>query len=141
MSYKIRLSTEQSYQLADQMNQVSSKKLSRRLLAISLRHYGYPIHDIALLTGVSEKTVTAWIKAFLAGGFEQLLHLQYPKRRDSKLAPHEEAIRAYQAQHPQARIEDLQQWLATEHGLQVEYSWLYRYLERHDLWKNQSDAE
>jgi transposase len=135
MSYKIRLTTEESYQLADKMNEVGSKKLSRRLLAISLRHYGYPIKEIALLTGVSEKTVTAWIKAFLAGGFDQLLQLHYPTRKPSKLAPYEAAIRQYRAQHPAARLEDLQAWLKDAHGVEVEYSWLYRYLERHGLWE------
>ena len=136
MSYKVRLTTEQSYQLADKMHEVASKKLSRRLLAISLRHYGYPIQEIALLTGVSEKTVTNWIKAFLAGGFDQLLALHYPKRKGSKLSPYEESIRQYQQDHPEARLEDLQRWLAETHGLEVEYSWLYRYLERHGLWRN-----
>lgn len=135
MSYKIRLTTEESYQLADKMNEVGSKKLSRRLLAISLRHYGYPIKEIALLTGVSEKTVTAWIKDFLAGGFDRLLQLHYPKRKQSKLAPFEAAIRQYRAQHPEARLEDLQAWLKVVHGVEVEYSWLYRYLERHELWE------
>ena len=133
MSYKIRLSTEESYQLADRMNEVGSKKLSRRLLAVSLRHYGYPIREIALLTGVSEKTVTSWLKAFLAGGFDELLQLHYPKRKGSKLAPYESAIRQYRAQHPEARLEDLQAWLKNQHGVEVEYSWLYRYLERHGL--------
>lgn len=138
VSYKIRLTTEQSYQLADKMNETSSKKLSRRLLAISLRHYGYPIGEIALLVGVSEKTITTWIKSFLAGGFDELLQLNYVKRRNSKLAPYEDEILAYQESNPQARLEDLQQWLKETHEIEVEYSWLYRYLDRHGLWKKDS---
>ena len=43
MSYKIRLSTEEAYILADKMQEIQNKKLSRRLLAISLRHYGYKV--------------------------------------------------------------------------------------------------
>jgi transposase len=133
MSYKIRLSTEETYLLADKMNEIQDKKRSRRLLALSLRHFGYPVKDIALIVGASEKTVTEWMKSFLAGGFDGLLQMHYPKRRGSKLAPYETAIRDFRQKNPEATLEDVQQWLKQEKGLEVEYSWLYRYLERHDL--------
>lgn len=122
------------------MKEIDHPKLSRRLLAISLRHYGYPVKQIALLTGVSEKTVTEWFKLFLRGGFDELLGLNYPKDRGSKLAPHQADIRRYWADHPQARLEDLQQWLLDTHGVEVEYSWLFRYLKRHGLLP-QSDGD
>lgn len=133
MSYKVSLTTAQSYELADLLQEIQSKKLSRRLLAISLRHYGYKVKDISKIIGVSEKTITQWIKLFLAGGFEALLALHYPKRRDSRLAPYEEAIRTFRADHPQAKLEALQLWLKEVHQVEVEYSWLYRYIERWEL--------
>lgn len=133
MSYKVSLTTEESYILADKMKEVKNKKLSRRLLAISLRHFGYKVRDISLIVGVSEKTITSWIKMFLEGGFEQLLGLNYPKKRQSKLEPYQEAIRSFRRKRPGAKLEDLQQWLEEEHGLKVEYSWLFRYIELHKL--------
>ncbi|MEO0896597.1 MAG: helix-turn-helix domain-containing protein [Bacteroidota bacterium] len=133
MSYKVSLTTEESYYLADKMKEIQNKKLSRRLLAISLRHFGYKVKDISLIVGVSEKTVTSWIKMFLDGGFDKLLALKYPERRNSRLAPYEEAIKGYRAKYPNAKLEDVQAWLAETYKIDVEYSWLYRYIERYDL--------
>ena len=133
MSYKVNLTTEETYILSDKMKEITDKKRSRRLLAISLRHFGYKIKDISLITGVSEKTVTSWIKMFLDGGFDALIKLDYKPRFNSKLAPYQEAIRQYRNENPDALLADLQLWLKETHDVEVEYSWLYRYIERHQL--------
>lgn len=133
MSYKIQLSTEETYVLADKMQEVKNKKLSRRLLAISLRHFGYQIKEISLIVGTSEKTVTNWIKLFLEGGFDGLLKLKYQRDKGSKLEPYKTTIEQYFSEHPRAKLADLQAWLAQNHQVKVEYSWLYRYLELHKI--------
>lgn len=133
MAYKIRLSTEETYRLADLMQSVKQKRQSRRLLAISLRHYGYKISAIATLTGVSSRSVTHWLKRYTEGGLEALLEFDYPRDRDSRLRPLVPAIVRYWQVHPAAKIKDLQAWLEVEHQVSVEHSWLYRYLELHEL--------
>ncbi len=133
MSYRIKLSTEESYFLADKMQTVANKKLSRRLLAISLRHYGYSVRQVALLTGVSTKTVSGWLKLFVEEGFDGLLSLNYPKERNSRLQPYQSQIQEFWEEHPEATLQQLQAWLKNEHQLEVEYSWLYRYLDLHQL--------
>lgn len=133
MSHKIHLTLAETYLLADRMAQTKNKKLNRRLLAVSLRHFGYKIRDIAAVTGVSERTVTKWMKLFLESGIDGLLEQHYPAERGSVLQPHRESIRQYWQDHPDSRLEDLQAWLASEKQVAVEYSWLYRYLERNGL--------
>lgn len=133
MSYKLRLTTEETYILADKMKAITQKKLSRRLLAISLRHFGYKVKDISLIIGASEKTITTWIKKFINGGFDELLDMQYPKDRNSKLAPYQDVIRSYRAENSESSLESLQEFLSAEHGVDVEYSWLYRYVTLHEL--------
>ncbi|MEO1806373.1 MAG: helix-turn-helix domain-containing protein [Bacteroidota bacterium] len=130
MSYHIKLSLDESYELADRMKVIKNKKQSRRLLALSLRHYGYKVKDIAPIIGTSEKTITQWMKLFAEGGFEGLLKMNYPERRGSKLAAYESAIQQKLIQNPHLKLADIQMWLKESHGLEVEYSWLYRYLER-----------
>ncbi|RMG69906.1 MAG: hypothetical protein D6722_09435 [Bacteroidetes bacterium] len=136
MSYKVSLSTEETYLLADYMQAAQTKKQTRRLLAISLRHFGYQVQDIARVVGVSEKTVTTWIKLFLEGGFDALVAFHYPEKRQSQLEPYTEAIRSYQKEHPEATLKDLHAWLAETQQLEIDYSWLYRYVTRHGLWKD-----
>ncbi|MCB0837965.1 MAG: hypothetical protein KDD63_13700 [Bacteroidetes bacterium] len=133
MSYHVRLSTEETYILADKMQEITSKKLSRRLLAVSLRHFGYKMKDIALIAGVSEKTVTTWIKMFIEGGFDLLLTQNYSKDRNSKLTQYKDAIRGYREENPDAKLIDLQNWLLESYGVEVEQSWLFRYMENHNL--------
>ncbi|MEL6132849.1 MAG: helix-turn-helix domain-containing protein [Bacteroidota bacterium] len=140
MSYPIKLSLDESYELADRMKVVKNKKQSRRLLALSLRHYGYKVKDIAPIVGVSEKTITEWMKRYLEGGFEGLLAMNYPDRRGSKLAEYEEAIRQQLTQNPKIQLVEIQRWLLETHRLEVEYSWLYRYLERRGIWQERKSS-
>lgn len=133
MSYKIRLTTEETYILADKMQEIQNKKLSRRLLAISLRHFGYQVKEISLVVGASEKTVTNWMKLFLEGGFDKLLQLNYRVDKNSRLQPYQEEIAKWRRENPDAKLASLQDWLMAKHGVEVEYSWLYRYLQLHDL--------
>ncbi|MEL7534522.1 MAG: helix-turn-helix domain-containing protein, partial [Bacteroidota bacterium] len=91
------------------------------------------IKEISLIVGTSEKTVTNWIKLFLEGGFDELLRLKYQRDKGSKLAPYKAAIEQFFSDQPQAKLADLQAWLADKHQVKVEYSWLYRYLELHKI--------
>lgn len=130
MSNQVSLSTEETYILADLMKEISDKRLNRRLLCVSLRHYGYRIREISLILGVSERTISGWISRFLAGGFDELLTRQYVRVRESKLNAHRPAIAAYLRAHPQASVRELQEWLAAR-GVGVNHSWLYRWLDLH----------
>lgn len=138
MSHKIRLSLEETYLLADKMAQTRNKKLSRRLLAVSLRHFGYKVREISPIVGASERTVSKWLGLYLEGGFDALLAQHYPPDKGSVLQPHQEAIREFWKARPEATLLELQQWLAGERGVEVEYSWLFRYVERHGLGKEDS---
>lgn len=131
MAHKIRLTLDQQYELADLMQTHKGKKLSRRLLAISLRHFGYTIKEISLLTHVSERTVTNWMKLFAEGGFESLLTLQYKGTPHSKLDPFKAHIQTFLESYPNASIKDLHRFLQKEYQLKVDYSWLYRYVHAH----------
>lgn len=117
------------------MKRATDKKVSRRLLAISLRHFGYPVEEIGRITGVSSRSVTNWLRRFQDQGLEGLMRLDYPTDRGSRLEAHQEAIQAYVIQHPKAKIAEIQQWLSDERGVTVEFSWLYRYVKkRKALW-------
>ena len=133
MSYLVKLTTEETYILADKMQEITNKKLSKRLLAVSLRHFGYKVKAIALIAGVSEKTITTWIKLFLEGGFDLLLNQNYSRDRDSKLTPFKDNIRQYRIENPNNLLQDLQKWLKETHQVEVELSWLFRYIENHKL--------
>lgn len=130
MSQKVSLSTEDTYVLAELMQQIQDKRLNRRLLCISLRHFGYPIREIGLILGVSERSVSAWIRRFLDGGFDALLALRYVRVRDSRLNAHRAEVIDYLAAHPGASVRDLQAYLSGL-GVEVEHSWLYRWLTLH----------
>ncbi len=134
MSQHVSLSTEETYVLADLMNEISDKRLNRRLLCISLRHFGYKVAEISILLGVSERTISGWIKLFLAGGFDKLLELRYAGTRDSRLNEVRGKLSTYLAANPKANVRDIQFWLAQE-GVEISHSWLYRWLKlhRHEL--------
>ncbi len=131
MAYSIRLTTDQQYQLADLMQTHKDKRQSRRLLAISLRHFGYSIKEIGLLTHVSDRTVSSWMKLFYEGGFDALLELKHKGNPDSKLTAYHSHIKAFFAHQEGASLKALHTHLVEEHQLSVDYSWLTRYMKVH----------
>ncbi len=130
MDPKFTLDTNIAYRLADEMKRATDKKVSRRLLAISLRHFGYPVEEIGRITGVSSRSVTNWLRRFQDQGLDGLMRLDYPTDRGSRLEAHQEAIQAYVIKNPKAKIGEIQQWLSSERGVTVEVSWLYRYVKK-----------
>lgn len=135
MKTRIRLTLSQKYELADRLKATNSKKLTKRLLSISLRHYGYKISDIAKIQGVSERTVSSWVQMFLKGGFDQLLSLNYESTKPSRLDPYIDDIKNWRQQNPDKTLEELQQYLKDSFQMEVEYSWLYRFVKKRELWK------
>src|SRR4051812_21214863 len=53
--------------------------------------------------------------------------------RKAKLAPHDEALRAHIAEHPDATLAEIKSWLASDHQVEVSVGCLWNRLRRLDL--------
>src|SRR5205085_11839158 len=71
--YRIALSDEQRQELRERTRQAGiAPSIRDRLEMVRLADAGWRVPQIARHLGQHEQTVRAWIKAFLAGGFEAL---------------------------------------------------------------------
>lgn len=133
MSYKVELTEEENEKLAFLLKSIKDPKLYRRLLAISLRNKNYSFKEICVILQVSHKTATEWVKLFLDEQFEGLLTLNYSQNRTSKLDPYLSSIQAFVESYPDAKLKDIHHYISTELAVEVDRSWLYRYLIQHHL--------
>jgi transposase len=83
--------------------------------------------DVAQLLGLSRNTVGRWLTTYQAGGLAALLEIYVPAGKAPSLAPPVLASLEQALHHPAgfASYKELQQWLATTHGVHLKYKTLY----------------
>src|SRR5579872_7330870 len=98
---------------------------------VSLSNAGWSVPRIARHLGQHEQTVRAWIKAFLAGGFDALVNKPRGGNVSALTAPMLEAVRAELTNDTRtwtaAQVAD---WVAAAHGVRLSADRLRRHLKR-----------
>ena len=130
MAYTIPFNDEIKKELQQRLAAQRDKKIYRRLLCLDLLSQGYSHQEVCAILGISSYSVTHWIKLFRQGGFERLCHLNYHRRRVSKLSAYTDAIRDKIQGSSVTTLQALQHWLAAEFGVLVSQSWLSRWLKK-----------
>jgi len=134
MSYKLSLSQHQIEELKTLQKKESNVKIYKRLQCVYLVSKDYSKTEVADILNVSNNTVTTWIKFFRKGGFELLKVFDYKERRKSKLYEIKEAIRDYVKKEVPSKVSQVQDWIRKTYGIEIEHSWLYRYLKKNSIY-------
>src|SRR5918997_1069510 len=93
--YRIALTDAQRQELRRRTRQVELAPSTRdRLEMVRLSDAGWSVPRIARHLGQHEQTVRAWIKAFLAGGFDALPNQPRGGKQSALTAPMLDAVRA-----------------------------------------------
>jgi transposase len=74
-------------------------RVQRKMEALYLKSQGFAHREIAQMIRVSEPTVLSYLRAYQAGGIEQLKELTF-YRPESKLKSHQDSLAAYFRAHP-----------------------------------------
>lgn len=130
--YRIALTDDQRQELRQRTRQPDSTPSIRdRLEMVRLSDAGWSVPKIARHLGQHEQTVRAWIKAFLAGGFDALPN-QPRGGKESVLTPAMlEAVRAEVAQGTRTwTAAQLADWVADHHGVRLSTDRLRVHLRR-----------
>lgn len=140
MSYKIQLNNSQLSELKERLPKERDSKIWRRLKCIDLKHNDYPNWEIGEILDVHHETITDWCKLFLKDGFEGLCELKYEGRRLSKLESVKEKIKEHIESEMVPTLGALQHWLKETFEIEVEQSWLGRWLKKNSIFltKNRS---
>ena len=105
-------------------------KILRRYQCIWFAHEKFPKKEIASLLAVNIDTVTDWIKLFNMNGLKGLRELQYEGRRPLSL----DTVKVELLKHIQtesiSKLLELQHYLKSKHSMEIEHSWLSRYLKK-----------
>lgn len=130
--YRITLTDEQRQELRQRTRQVGIAPATRdRLEMVRLADAGWSVPKIARHLGHHEQTVRAWIKAFLAGGFDALPN-QPRGGKVSALTPAMlDAVRIEVAKGTRTwTAAQLADWVAEHHGVRLSIDRLRVHLRR-----------
>jgi transposase len=133
MSYRVNLSTSELIELKSIKKEVKDSKILRRYQSLHMLHTGMKRQDIAELLDVSIDTITDWVKLYQKVGLSAMADLKYDGRRPSALDEHKEEIKAYINSMPVNTISQLQDYLKSNFDLEIENSWLSRYLKKNSV--------
>ena len=133
MSYQVNLSDEGLVDLKRIKREVKDSKILRRYQCLHMLHTGMKRQDVAELLDVYIDTITDWVKIYQSVGLVALGDLKYDGRRPSALDEHKETIKAYIKSTSVNTISQLQDYLKTELSLEIEHSWLSRYLKKNSI--------
>ena len=126
----MKLTKEQKEELEKLKKTEKRVKIHRRLKFIKMKSVGAKNKDIAPMLDVCKDTLTDWTKLFKEGGFQALCNLNYEDRRRSILDDKKEDIRQYVNNNSVDKLGKVQDWLKKEFSINIEHSWLSRYLKK-----------
>ena len=133
MTHKINFTSPIEKELKDRISSERSAKLYRRLLWLDLKRRGYRQKEIGVLLNISQAQLTNWSKIFSLKGFEGLCSVHYEDRRASRLMPYLAKIKDYVRDSSVPTLSSLQHWIAQEHGIFIEQSWLSRFIKKNSI--------
>ena len=133
MSYQVNLSVTELAALKSMKREVKDAKLLRRYQCLHMLHTGMKRQDVAELLDVYIDTITDWVKLYQSAGLLGLSKLKYADRRPSCFDRHKEHIEHYIKTKSVNTISQLQDYLAIDFQLEVEHSWLSRYLKKNSI--------
>jgi len=130
--YRITLTDEQRRELRTRTRRAGLAPSTRdRLEMVRLADAGWSVPRIARHLGQHEQTVRAWIKAFLAGGFDALPNKPRGGKASALTAAMLEGVRAEVAAGTRTwTAAQLADWLAARHGVRLSADRLRRHLRR-----------
>lgn len=119
--YRITLTDEQRQELRARTRQAGLAPSTRdRLEMVRLSDAGWSVPRIARHLGQHEQTVRAWVKAFLAGGFDALSNKPRGGKESALTAPMLESVRAEVATGARTwTAAQLAAWVAERHGVRL----------------------
>lgn len=133
MSYQVKLREDELVELKRIKREVKDSKILRRYQCLHMLHTGMKRQDVAELLDVYIDTITDWVKIYQSVGLVALGDLKYDGRRPSALEEHKETIKAYIKSNSVNTISQLQDYIKTDLNLEIEHSWLSRYLKKNSV--------
>ncbi len=133
MSYLVNPTAEELVALKNIKREVKDTKLLRRYQCLHMLQTGMKRQDVAELLDVSIDTITDWIKLFQSVGLVGMGELKYDGRRPSTLDEHKEKIKDHIKTTSVNTVSQLQNYLRSDLQLEIEHSWLSRYLKKNSI--------
>ncbi|OFX83147.1 MAG: hypothetical protein A2W99_13055 [Bacteroidetes bacterium GWF2_33_16] len=135
MSYRINLSETEEAELKKIVRENQNRKnVLKRAYCILLKNEGQKNKNIIQLLKIHEDSIADWTKIYIEQGIQGLLKYKYSQRRKSKLAPFKTKIKRMASAKNTRTVEQLQKKIKENLDIDIEYSWLYRYCKKYEIY-------
>jgi transposase len=104
--------------------------VQRKMEVLWLKSHGLPHHQIALLAGVSPRTVQRYLDEYLHGGLPQIRRCNW-KGQPSALEDHHESLEEYFWEHPPRTTKEAAAVIATRTGVRRGLTQVRAFLKSH----------
>lgn len=142
MSYRIKLSYEEESEIKGLIKENKNKKnVLKRAYCILLKNEGQKNENITRLLEIHEDTIADWTKIYIQKGIRGLINFKYSERRKSKLHPYKNKIKRMASAKKIKTIEQLQHKVKDNLGIEIEYSWFYRYCKKYGIYNVLKDTK
>jgi len=130
----IKLTEAEKKELEKLKKTENNNKIYRRYMYLEMSNKKMTNIEIAGILGVCNDTLTDWNRIYKEGGLKGLSVLNYEGRRESKLTPFKEKIMEEIEKSNISTLKKLQSFLKKECSVEVEQSWLSRYLKKNSIY-------
>jgi transposase len=135
MAYRVNLTRKQEQRLRQLVHDnKDNPHILKRLYCVLLRHEGQSNENITKLLDIHEDTIADWLRIYVSRGLPGLLNFRYHKRRKSRLNKYRARIMRIAGKKSVKTVEQLQQEIREKLGVEVEYSWLYRFARKNGIY-------
>ncbi len=131
--YKINFSKTNLAAIKKGKREEKDKKILRRLYCLELKAKGISHKEIADSIGVSQDTVTSWVKLYIQKGLNELCKPINYDRRSSRIDPHIQEIKTLVRDQAIATLAELRNLLKNDFDIAIEESWLSRLCKKNSI--------
>ncbi len=132
--YKINFSKTKLAAIKKRKKEEKDKKILRRLYCLELKAKGIPHKEIADSIGVSQDTVTVWVKLYIKRGLNGLCAPINYDRRSSSIDPHIKEIKTMVKNQTISTLAEFQELLKNDFDITIEESWLSRLCKKNSIY-------
>ena len=132
--YDINFSKTKLKAIKRKKKEVKDKRILRRLYCLELKAKGMPHKEIADSIGVSQDTITIWVKRYIQKGLNGLCTPINHDRRSSRIDPHIKKIKALVKDQTITTLAELHTLLKNDFDIIIEESWLSRLCKKNSIY-------
>lgn len=127
---KINLTESELAEIRNTEQQVRKTQLLKRLQCLKLKNEGWKHDKLSEFFGVTQNTISNWLKAYKTGGVKALLKWDYKGKVSILTTADQERIKARHKEKPFNTAKEVKDFIEREFGIEWHLHWVQKLLKK-----------